>query len=110
MIAVDTLVHNFLHRTGEFKKLYEPEAAELAEYITKRIQFSLHVHVRAARITEELNLGLSIGAYDDHVERYTAALALNKNYTVLTSVDNVTAYSGMNCAVKDLGDWANENA
>jgi hypothetical protein len=67
------------------------------------------VHVRAARITEELNLGFSLGAYDDHVERYTAAVALNKNYTVLTSIDNVTAYNGMNCTVKDLADWANEN-
>ena len=67
------------------------------------------MHVRGPRITEELNLGFSLGAYDDHVERYTAAVALNKNYTVLTSIDNVTAYNGMNCTVKDLADWANEN-
>jgi hypothetical protein len=94
----------------EFKKLYEEEAAELVEHIVKRIHFSQHVHVRAARITEALNLGFSIGAYDDHIERYTAAVALNKNYTVLTSSDNITAYNGMNCTVKDLADWANENA
>jgi hypothetical protein len=93
----------------EFKKLYQEEAAELAEHIVKRIQFSEHVHVRAAQITEELNLGFSLGAYDDHVERYTAAVALNKNYTVLTSSDNVTAYNGMNCTVRDLADWVNEN-
>ncbi len=66
----------------EFKKLYEEEAAELAEHIAKRIQFSQAVHVRAATITEELNLGFSLGAYDAHIERYTAAVALNKNYTV----------------------------
>jgi hypothetical protein len=66
---------------GRFKGLYEEEAAELAEHIVKRIQFSVHVGIRAARITEELNLGFSLGAYDDHVERHTAAVALNKNYT-----------------------------
>jgi len=68
------------------------------------------VQVRAARITEELDLGFSRGAYDGHVERYTAAVALNKSYTVLTSSDNVTAYDGMNCTVNDLADWANESA
>jgi hypothetical protein len=94
----------------EFKKLYKEEAAELTEHIVKRIQFSQRVHVRAAQISEALNLGFSRGAYDDYVERYTAAIALNRGYTVLTSSDNVTAYNGMNCTVKDLADWANENA
>jgi hypothetical protein len=93
----------------EFKALYEEEAVELAVHIIKRIHFSERVNVRAARITEELNLGFSLGAYDDHVERYTAAVALNNSYTVLTSTDNVTAYTGMNCTVKELADWANEN-
>jgi len=92
----------------EFKNLYEEEADELTKHIVKRIQFSQPVHVRAAQITEELNLGFSHGAYDDHVERHTAAVALNKNYTVLTSNDNVTAYHGMNCTVKDLATWAEE--
>ena len=92
----------------EFKRLYEEEATQLADHIVKRIQFSQTVQVRAARITEELNLGFSLGAYDEHVERYTAAVALNKNYTVLTSSDNVTAYHGMNCTVNDLADWADE--
>jgi hypothetical protein len=27
----------------------------------------------------------------------------------LPSNDNVTAYNGMNCTVKDLAGWANEN-
>jgi hypothetical protein len=92
----------------EFKKLYEEEASELTKHIVKRIQFSQSIHVRAAQITEELNLGFSLGAYDDHVERHTAAAALNKGYTVLTSSDNVAAYHGMNCATKDLASWADE--
>jgi len=35
-------------------------------------------------------------------------VALNKGYTVLTSADNVVAYDGMRCAVKDLAGWADE--
>jgi len=92
----------------EFKDLYEDEAEELAPYIAKRLQLAAQVEVRAARITEELNLGFSRGAYDSHVERHTAAVALNKGYTVLTSADNVVAYDGMRCAVKDLAGWADE--
>jgi hypothetical protein len=94
----------------EFKKLYEEEAAEIDQHIVRRIAFSQRVHVRAAKITEELNLGFSHGAYDEHIERYTAALALNKNYMVLTSGDNVAVYNGMNCTVMGLADWANEMA
>ncbi len=93
---------------GEFKNLYEEEAAELVPHIVKRIQLSQPVAVRAAQITEELNLGFSRGAYDHYVERHTAAVARNKNYTVLTSSDNVGAYTGMSCLVKDLAGWANE--
>ncbi len=92
----------------EFKKLYEEEATELAEHIVKRIPFSQPVHVRAAQITEEQHLGFSYGAYDSHVERFTAAVALNKGYTVLTSSDNVTAYDDMQCKVRDLAGWADE--
>ncbi len=94
----------------ELRELYEDEAKELAPHITKRIQLSTHVEVRAARITEELHLGFSRGAYDSHVERHTAAVALNKGYIVLTSVDNIDAYDGMQCTVKDLADWAEEVA
>ena len=92
----------------EFKLLYEDEANQLAPHIVKRLQLTARVEVRAARITEELNLGFSRGAYDSHVERHTAAVALNKGYTVLTSADNVTAYDGMGCEVKDLAGWADE--
>ena len=48
-------------------------------------------------------------SYDDHVERYTAALAINKNYLVLTSTDNVTVYHNMDCTVQALADWVAEN-
>lgn len=92
----------------EFQKLYKEEATLLAEHIVKRIQFSQGVQVRAAQITEKLGLGFSLGAYDGYVERYTAAVAVNKNYTVLTSSDNVTAYQGMDCLVNDLEGWADE--
>lgn len=94
----------------EFKNLYPDKAEELAPSIVKRLQLSPQVEVRAARITEELNLGFSRGAYDSHVERHTAAVALNNGYTVLTSADNVGAYNGMGSAVQDLAGWANEIA
>ena len=54
-------------------------------------------------------MGFSLGSHDNHVERYTAAVALHKTYMVLTSSDNVTAYNGMNCMVRDLVGWVTEN-
>jgi hypothetical protein len=92
----------------EFKDLYEDEAKQLAPHVIKRLQLTTQVEVRAARITEELNLGFSRGAYDSHVERHTAAVALNKGYTVLTSVNNVAAYHDMQCTVRDLAGWADD--
>lgn len=89
----------------EFQNLYEGEAAALAPHVTKRLQFSPQVNVRAARITEDLNLGFSRGAYDNHVELFCASIALNKGYTVLTSNENLNAYSLMNCDVQDLETW-----
>jgi len=91
----------------EFKTLYPDEAAELAKYISARIQFNKAVHVRAARITERLNLGFSKGAYDAHIELYTASIAINKGLIVLTSNDNLSAYDGMDCTVKSLTEWVN---
>lgn len=93
---------------SEFKKLFPDEAAELAAHIAKRVPFSQPIHVRAARITEELRLGFSRGAYDEHVELFTASVALNKSYTVLTSIDNIDAYDGMKCKLKDLAEWVSE--
>lgn len=89
----------------EFQNLFEEEAAALSTQIIKRLQFSPHVNVRAARITEELNLGFSLGAYDNHVELFCASIAINKGYTVLTSSENVGAYDRMGCDVQDLENW-----
>lgn len=89
----------------EFKNTFDDEAAAIAPHIVKRLQFSPQVNVRAARITEELNLGFSRGAYDNHVELFCASIALNKSYTVLTSDDNLDAYADMGCDVQDLETW-----
>ena len=89
----------------EFRNLYEDEAAELSPHVAKRLQFNKQVDVGAARIAEESELGFSLGAYDNHVELFCASIALNKNYTVLTSSDNLSAYENMGCDAKDLEDW-----
>ena len=68
----------------EFEKIYEDEAEALSQQINKRVQFNAQVYARAARLTEELNLGFSRGAYDNHVELFSASIAINKAYTVLT--------------------------
>src|SRR5581483_7582233 len=60
----------------EFQSTYEDEAATLAPHITKRLQFSQQISVRAARITEQLDLGFSRGAYDGHVELFCASIAI----------------------------------
>lgn len=93
----------------EFQKVYEDEATVLSPYVTKRLQFSPQVNVRAARIAEELNLGFSRGAYDSHVELFTASIAINKDYVVLTSADNVSAYDHITCEVQDLYAWITQD-
>jgi hypothetical protein len=89
----------------ELQDLYEDEAASLSAHVTKRLQFSPQINVRAARIAEVLNLGFSRGAYDNHVELFCASIALNKDYIVLTSEDNIAAYAGMGCDTQNLEDW-----
>jgi hypothetical protein len=89
----------------EYQKVYEDEAVALSPHIKKRVQFTPQVNVRAARIAEELNIGFSRGAYDNHVELFTASIAINKDYIVLTSTDNVSAYDNMNCDVQNLESW-----
>lgn len=89
----------------EFQNLFEDDAAAIAPHITKRPQFSPQVNARAARITEQLNLGFSWGAYDNHIELFSASIALNKGYTVLTSNDNLGAYENMGCDAQDLETW-----
>src|ERR1700693_710194 len=52
----------------EFQTAFDDEAETIAPHITKRLQFSPQINVRAARIAEGLDLGFSRGAYDNHVE------------------------------------------
>jgi hypothetical protein len=89
----------------EFKNVFDDEAAILAPHITKRLQFSPQINVRAARIAEDLDLGFSLGPHDNHVELFCASIALNKGYVVLTSASNLDAYDGMGCDVEDLESW-----
>lgn len=89
----------------EFQTAFDDEAATIAQHITKRLQYSPQVNLRAARIAESLNLGFSRGAYDTHVELFCASIALNKGYKVLTSNDNLDVYNAMNCDVQDLETW-----
>jgi len=89
----------------EFQTAFDDEAATVAPHITKRLQFSPQVNVRAARIAESLNLGFSRGAYDTHVELFCASIALNKGYKVLTSNDNLDIYNTMGCDAQDLESW-----
>lgn len=67
-----------------------------------------HVSESALDHFDEIRTALIEFANFSHVERHTAAVALNKGYTVLTSADNVAAFDGMQCAVKDLAGWADE--
>lgn len=89
----------------EFQTAYDDEAEAIAPHITKRLQFNQQINVRAARITEQLNLGFSRGAYDNHVELFCASVAQNKGYTVLTSSENLNAYNNFGCDVLDLETW-----
>jgi hypothetical protein len=89
----------------EFQNNYEEKAAELETSISKRIRFNPAINVTVASITERMRLGFSLGAYDPHVERNCAAVAINKGLIVLTSETNLLAYSDMGCQVADLDDW-----
>src|SRR4051812_9483543 len=56
----------------EFQTVFDDEAPSLASHVTKRLQFSPQVNARAARIAEDLDLGFSMGAYDNHIELFCA--------------------------------------
>lgn len=92
----------------EFQELYEDEAANLAPYITSKVILKRAIYAGAARIAEKLNSGFSRGAYDNHTELYTASIAINNDYRVLTSTDQVTEYKTMECDVSDLETWVEE--
>ena len=95
----------------EFQTVFEDEAAIIAPHVGKRLQFSQQVNIRVARIAEgHLDLGFSRGAYDGHIELFCAAIAVNKNYTVLTSNENVEIYGTMGCQVQELETWIGADA
>lgn len=90
----------------ELQETYPEEADVLAAHIVKRFQFNAKVFARAAQITEAAGVGLSLGAYDQHVERYTAAAAhVHGGLIVLTSAENLDMYSDLQCTAQDVVAW-----
>jgi len=92
----------------EFGELYEEEVAVLAPHIGNKIIMKKSTYVGAARIAEKLNSGFPRGAYDNHTELYTASIASNNGYRVLTSSDQVNQYARMDCDVIDIETWVEE--
>jgi hypothetical protein len=94
----------------EFSDVYPEEAQEISDQISKRLRFNAKIEARAAQLTEINASGLSIGAYDDHVELYTASAAYTNGYTALTSPTNLSAYKNLHCEVRDLISWIEEQS
>jgi hypothetical protein len=93
---------------SEFEELYDLEAVALAPSVSRKIIGKKATQVMAARIAEKLNSGFSRGAYDQHTEIYTAAIAASNAYRVLTSVDQLSRYASMGCSVVDIEAWVAE--
>jgi hypothetical protein len=89
----------------EFSELYEDKSAILAPYIGNKIAMKKSIYVGAASIAEKLNSGFSRGAYDNHIELYTASIAAINGYRVLTSLDQFSQYVKMGCNVIDIETW-----
>jgi hypothetical protein len=92
----------------EFSDLYEEEVAILAPHVGDKIALRKSTYIGAARIAEKLNSGFSRGAYDHYTELYTASIALNNGYRLLTSWDQVDQYVRMACDVVDVKTWVAE--
>jgi hypothetical protein len=92
----------------EFNELYDDEAAQLAPYVTVKIKMTKAVYVGAARIADKLNSGFPLGPYDNHSDLYTASIASNKGYRVLTASIQVKEYTEMECSPSDLATWVAE--
>jgi len=92
----------------EFGELYEGEAEFLAPYIGNKIIMKKATYVGAARIAEKLNSGFPRGAYDNHTELYTASIASNNEYRIVTSAEQVSQYKKMECNVVDIETWVEE--
>jgi hypothetical protein len=76
----------------ELKETYPEEADQLLPYVTKRVIMKQAVSVGAARIADKLNSGFSKGPYDSHTGLFTAAVATNNGYRVITAVSEVSTY------------------
>jgi hypothetical protein len=92
----------------EFVELYEDEAPIIVSHVAKKIIMKRSIYVGAARIAEKLNSGFPRGAYDNNTELYTASIALNHGVRVLTSMDQKSQYSKMNCEAIDIETWVDE--
>jgi hypothetical protein len=89
----------------ELKEAYPDEAEELSPYVTKRLVMKQSISVGAARIAEKLNSGFSRGPYDNHTGLFTAALATNNGYRVITAESDLSTYEDMGCQACDLETW-----
>jgi len=92
----------------EFKDLYEEEAAEIEDYVVRRINMKKSYHTGAARIADLLNSGFSRGSYDSETDLYTASIASIEELVVLTAASQLGYYAGIDCEVSDLGTWAEQ--
>ena len=81
---------------------------ELSPYVSKKIIMKKATYIGAARIADQLNSGFSRGPYDNHSVLYTASIASNNNYRVLTASTALNDYDGIDCDVSDLETWAEE--
>jgi hypothetical protein len=92
----------------EFRDLYDDEASALELYVTIKINMKKAYYLGAARIADKLNSGFSRGAYDRLTDLYTASIAWNEEYQLLTSTSQLKYYEGMDCKVSDLVAWAED--
>jgi hypothetical protein len=91
----------------EFRDLYEEEAAELVPQIAVVISLNKTYRAAAARIADSTRRGFPRRPYDGDTDLYTAAIALVKNYTIMTTTQQAPEYDGMGCQVTDLDTWVN---
>jgi hypothetical protein len=89
----------------EFANLYENEAEALKPYVTSRINMKKAYYVGAARIADSLNAGFPRGAYDEHVELFTASIAITNGYHILTSSAQASVYGELGCEASDHETW-----
>jgi hypothetical protein len=92
----------------ELKQAYPEEADQLLPYVTNRVIMKQSITVGAARIAEKLNSGFSKGPYDNHTGLFTAAVATNNGYRVITAEYELKSYEDMGCDACDLETWVSE--